>query len=44
MNMLSAIKGILLSDAVLKTHIYSSIYYYKVTENAESSKPFVVIT
>ncbi|HAR4058632.1 TPA: hypothetical protein I1F43_000311 [Staphylococcus aureus] len=44
MNILNTIKEILLSDAELKTHINSRIYYYKVAENAETSKPFVVIT
>ena len=39
MNILNTVKGILLSDAELK-HINSRIYYYKVTENAETSKPF----
>ena len=44
MNILNTVKGILLSDAELQTYINSRIYYYKVTENAETSKPFVVIT
>ena len=44
MNILNTIKEILLSDAELQTYINSRIYYYKVTENAETSKPFVVIT
>ncbi len=44
MNILNTVKGILLSDAELQTYINSRIYYYKVNENAETSKPFVVIT
>ncbi len=44
MNILNTVKGILLSDAELQTYMNSRIYYYKVTENAETSKPFVVIT
>ncbi|EVP22375.1 hypothetical protein P315_02690, partial [Staphylococcus aureus M1570] len=39
MNILNTIKEILLSDAELQTYINSRIYYYKVTENAETSKP-----
>lgn len=43
MNILNTVKGILLSDAELQTYINSRIYYYKVTENAETSKPLLLL-
>ncbi|MFP4921064.1 hypothetical protein ACJVVW_09595 [Staphylococcus coagulans] len=44
MNILNLVRGIITSDTQLNQIIGSRVYYYKVTENADVSKPFVVLT
>ncbi|HCA7005265.1 TPA: hypothetical protein K8020_001840 [Staphylococcus pseudintermedius] len=43
MNILNLVKEIIMSDDQLQFYLQSRIYYYRVTENAEVSKPFVVL-
>lgn len=38
MNILDIIKSILVSDEILSSHLGERVYYYQVTENADTSK------
>lgn len=44
MNILNTIRSIILDDTLLKTEIGNRIYYYETTENADVSKPFIILT
>lgn len=43
MNILDIVKDIIMADAQLQFYLQSRVYYYQVTENADVSKPFVVL-
>lgn len=44
MNILNIIRSIILDDTILKVELGNRIYYYEPTENADVSKPFVILT
>ncbi|HDZ8650467.1 TPA: hypothetical protein RUU96_002561 [Staphylococcus aureus] len=44
MNILDIIKSILVSDEIISSHLGERVYYYQVTENADTSKAFIVLT
>ncbi|HGN7117999.1 TPA: hypothetical protein ACKW5T_002525 [Staphylococcus aureus] len=44
MNILNRVKEIIISDIQLQSYLESRVYYYEATENADISKPFVILT
>lgn len=44
MNILAYISEIILNDELIKTQVSNRIYFYEVSENADTTKPFIVLS
>ncbi|WP_336831214.1 hypothetical protein [Staphylococcus saprophyticus] len=44
MNILAYIREIILNDELIKTQVSNRIYFYEVSENADTTKPFIVLS
>ncbi|MFF5513028.1 hypothetical protein ACFY3K_00605 [Staphylococcus capitis] len=44
MNILMYIRNILINDDVIQSNISNRVYFYEVTENVDTTKPFVIIS
>lgn len=44
MNILTYIREIIINDELIKSHVSNRIYFYEVSENADTTKPFIILS
>lgn len=44
MNILAYIREIIINDELIKSHVSNRIYFYEVSENADTTKPFIILS
>lgn len=44
MNILAYIREIIINDELIKNHVSNRIYFYEVSENADTTKPFIILS
>ncbi|MCE5003559.1 hypothetical protein [Staphylococcus pseudoxylosus] len=44
MNILTYIREIIIKDEMINTHISNRIYFYEASENADTTKPFIILS
>lgn len=44
MNILAYIREIIINDEMIYNHISNRIYFYEVSENADTTKPFIILS